>query len=251
MSTPLWQDRTRLLLGDKIADAFTQMHVLILGVGGVGAYAAEALARAGIGHLTLVDGDTIEATNCNRQLPALHSTIGQWKTHVVGQRLQDINPAIELELVNAYWERQDIAPFLQDRHFDYAVDAIDALGPKVEFILECRQRNIPLISSMGSGGKLDPSQIRLTDISRTEYCKLAKAVRQQLRKHQVYKGVEVVFSPECSPPEATRVWQGENGHHRSCVGTISYLPAIFGLYCASAVIRNLSNLVNKTEAFSE
>lgn len=231
-------ERTRLLLGEEKLEHFRRAHVLVLGVGGVGAYAAEQLARAGVGFLTLVDGDRFEPTNCNRQLPALTSTLGRPKAEVVAERMREINPSGTFLPRVEFLQGEGIGRLLETR-FDYAVDAIDSLTPKVEFLLGCLQRNIPVISSMGSGGKVDPSQIQVADISKTHGCALARAVRTRLRAAGVNRGVCTVFSPEAVPPKAVLAWKDEAGHHHSTVGTVSYLPAIFGCVCASVVLRAL------------
>ncbi len=188
------QQRTRLLVGDGGLERLRNAHVLVLGVGGVGAYAAEQLARAGIGRLTLIDGDCVELSNCNRQLPALSSTLGQPKALVMAERLRQVNPDLDVQSRIEFIRESDV-PELLAGDFDYAVDAIDSLGPKIAFLLECRRRKLPLISSMGAGGKTDPAQIRLDDISRTYGCALARAVRSLLREHRVSRGIKVVFSP--------------------------------------------------------
>lgn len=231
------QKRTQLLLGDKFY-RLRQARILVLGVGGVGAYAAEQLARAGVGTLLLADGDNVEPSNCNRQLPALSSTIGQPKVEVMAQRLREINPELNVEVRNEFIQGEKI-PELLSTPFDYAIDAIDSLTPKVEFLLEAGRRKVPLISSMGAGGKMDPSQIMIADISKTYGCALARAVRARLREHGVTKGVKVVFSPEAVPKSAIESCSNSQGKFRSTVGTISYLPAIFGCFCASAAIRDL------------
>ena len=231
-------ERTRLLLGEEKLERFRRAHVLVLGVGGVGAYAAEQLARAGIGTLTLVDGDRFELTNCNRQLPALTSTLGRPKAEVVAERMREINPAGNYFPRVEFLQGDGIDRLLETR-FDFAVDAIDSLTPKVEFLLGCLRRNIPVVSSMGSGGKVDPSLIQVADISKTHGCALARAVRTRLRAAGVTRGIRTVFSPEAVPPEAVLAWKDEAGHHHSTVGTVSYLPAIFGCVCASVVLRAL------------
>ncbi|MDR0932813.1 MAG: tRNA threonylcarbamoyladenosine dehydratase [Victivallales bacterium] len=231
------QKRTRLLLGDKL-EILRTAHVLVLGTGGVGAYAAEQLARAGIGELTLVDGDKVELSNCNRQLPALSSTLGLHKTEVLARRFAEINPELKINLVTDFIEGEKI-PLLLNGNFNYVIDAIDSLTPKVDFLLECRRRKIPLISSMGAGGKLDPALISVADIGKTHGCALARAVRLRLKSHGVTRGIKTVFSPESVPKSAVESAVGINGKARSAVGTISYLPAIFGCVCASVVIRDL------------
>lgn len=180
----LRQQRTRLLVGEEKMERLSLAHVLVLGIGGVGSYASELLARAGVGELTLIDGDVVEKSNCNRQLPALSSTLGRPKVEVMGERILEINPAIKLNLISDFMQKEKIEMLLAN-HFDYAVDAIDQLTPKIDFILGCREHKIPLISSMGSGGKTDPAQIQIADISKTYGCALARAVRTRLRAVEI------------------------------------------------------------------
>jgi tRNA threonylcarbamoyladenosine dehydratase len=234
-----WMIRTRLLLGDEHIEKLLRSHVLVAGLGGVGAYAAEQLCRAGIGKMTVVDGDIITASNKNRQLPALDSTLGKQKADVMAQRLLDINPELNLQVVNAYLKNEKIDQLLSEK-YDYVVDAIDTLAPKVFFLLKCLKHQYPLVSSMGAGGKLDPAQIRISDISESHSCRLAFYIRKRLQKFGIRSGFQVVFSPE--PVESERKIKVENeANKKTNVGTISYMPAIFGCYCASAVIRGLVN----------
>jgi tRNA threonylcarbamoyladenosine dehydratase len=237
MNVEDWMSRTRLLLGDEQVEKLLHSHVLVAGLGGVGAYAAEQLCRAGIGKMTIVDGDIITASNKNRQLPALDSTLGKQKAEVMAHRLLDINPALELKVVNTYLKNEKIDLLLSEK-FDYVVDAIDTLAPKVFFILECLKQRQPLVSSMGAGGKLDPTLIRISDISESHSCRLAFYIRKRLQRFGIRSGFQVVFSPE--PVESERKIKVEDeSNKKSNVGTISYIPAIFGCYCASVVIRDL------------
>jgi tRNA threonylcarbamoyladenosine dehydratase len=234
-----WMIRTRLLLGDEHIEKLRRSHVLVAGLGGVGAYAAEQLCRAGIGKMTVVDADMITASNKNRQLPALDSTLGKQKAEVMAQRLLDINPELNLQVVNAYLKNEKIDQLLSEK-YNYVVDAIDTLAPKVFFLLKCLKHHYPLVSSMGAGGKLDPTQIRISDISESHSCRLAFYIRKRLQKFGVRSGFQVVFSPE--PVESERKIKVENETNKKTnVGTISYMPAIFGCYCASVVIRGLIN----------
>jgi tRNA threonylcarbamoyladenosine dehydratase len=234
-----WMIRTRLLLGDEHIEKLRRSHVLVAGLGGVGAYAAEQLCRAGIGKMTVVDADMITASNKNRQLPALDSTLGKQKAEVMAQRLLDINPELNLQVVNAYLKNEKIDQLLSEK-YNYVVDAIDTLAPKVFFLLKCLKHHYPLVSSMGAGGKLDPTQIRISDISESHSCRLAFYIRKRLQKFGVRSGFQVVFSPE--PVESERKIKVENeANKKTNVGTISYMPAIFGCYCASVVIRGLIN----------
>ncbi|MEG1980369.1 MAG: tRNA threonylcarbamoyladenosine dehydratase, partial [Victivallaceae bacterium] len=216
-------ERSKLLLGDENFAKLTGAHILIVGVGGVGSYVAETIARAGVGKITLVDGDTVDATNCNRQLPALSSTLGELKTAVVGARLRAINPGAEIIEKPIFIENNLVDELLDETQYDYIVDAIDSLTPKTQLICGALSRKIPLISSMGSGGRLDPLQLQICDISKTHSCALAKAVRKKLAESGLRKGVEVVFSPELVNPAAVHKSNPEQGVFRSYVGTISYL----------------------------
>ncbi len=235
-----WMGRTRLLLGDTKLEKLIDAHVLVTGLGGVGGICAEMIARAGVKRMTLVDGDLVEATNRNRQAPALISTDGRLKTEVMAERLRDINPEIELTIISDFLKDQKIPDLLDSAKFDYAVDAIDTLSSKVWYIKECMDRNIPLVSSMGAGGKVDPSQVQVCDISKTYNDKLAYYVRKRLHRMHIFKGIKVVFSPE-KDQKGKLVVMDPGGPKRSVIGTMSYMPAIFGCTCASVVIRDLYN----------
>ncbi len=230
-------ERTGLLLGPEKLNKLQQANVLVVGLGGVGAYAAEQLCRAGIGKLTLVDGDAIDSSNRNRQLPALISTVGKTKTEVLARRFIDINPEVKLTLVTDYIKEEKITELVNSQSFDYIVDAIDTLSPKVSLINNVMQQKIKLVSSMGAGGKIDPSMIKVADISKSYNCKLARMLRKRLSKLGIKKGFKVVFSPEDVPEAAVRIEEGRN--KKSTVGTISYMPAVFGCFVSSVVIRDL------------
>lgn len=230
-------ERTRLLLGDERMARLASAHVLVVGLGGVGAYAAEMLCRAGVGALTIIDGDVIEESNINRQLPALTSTIGQPKTEVMAARLLGINPELKLTAIQEYLRDERTSEVLESAPFDYVVDCIDTLSPKTFLIYHAVKQGYRVISSMGSGGKMDPSQVAVADISKTRDCKLAKMVRKRLHRLGIFKGIKAVWSPEEVPAEAIRLEQGVNKN--STVGTISYMPPIFGCFIASEVIRDL------------
>ncbi len=221
-------------------------HVLVVGLGGVGAYAAEMLCRAGVGCFTLVDGDTVADSNRNRQLIALYSTIGQPKTEVLAARLRDINPDVRLHLHTEFLRDERTAELLRAAHYDFLVDAIDTLSPKVFLLYEAHKLGIPTVSSMGSGGKLDPAQVRLCDISKSNYCKLAHMVRKYLHRLGVRRGITVAYSPEIVPDERIEVVENER-NKRSNVGTVSYMPAVFGCYLASHVIRTLTATDSQSE----
>lgn len=237
---PYWMSRSQLLLGDEKLEALMGKNVLVVGLGGVGGICAEMIARAGVGRMTIVDGDTVDLSNCNRQVVALHSTEKQNKTDVLAARLRDINPLIELTVVNDFLKDEKTFALLDSGGFDYVVDCIDTLSSKVFLIKGCVDRNIPVVSSLGAGGKVDPSQVQVTDISKTYQCNLAKYVRKYLRKLNIRKGVTVVFSPE--EADQSRIIETEKAYpKKSIIGTISYMPAIFGCTAASVVIRGLMN----------
>ena len=234
-----WLERTELLLGREKCEALRKAHVLVVGLGGVGAYAAEMIARAGVGRLTIADADTVSESNINRQLIALHSTIGRSKAELMAERLRDINPDIELTVIAKYIKDEETDLLLDAAHYDYAVDAIDTLSPKLAFILGCLQRNIPIVSSMGAGAKTDPTKLEIADISKTHHCPLAHMLRKRLHKVGVRKGFRAVFSPE--PIREGAVIECEERNKKSNTGTISYIPAMFGIGCASVVIRDIIN----------
>jgi tRNA A37 threonylcarbamoyladenosine dehydratase len=237
MEIPPWMSRTQLLLGDEQMEKLIRSNVLVVGLGGVGGICAEMIVRAGVGQMTIIDADTIEPSNRNRQLPALMSTDGMRKGEVLGQRLMDINPDLRLTIINEFLNRENREALLGDVTYDYAVDCIDTLTPKVHFIKYCLDQHIPIVSSMGAGAKVDPTQIKIVDVSETYNCKLAYYVRKKLHHLGIYTGLKVVFSPE--RPAEKRVVLTKNGPKKSVIGTISYMPAIFGCTLASMVIRDL------------
>lgn len=233
-----WLSRTNLLLGDERLSQLQNAHVLVVGLGGVGAYAAEQICRAGVGQMTIVDGDNIELSNINRQLPATQSNLKKDKAEVMGQRLLDINPNLKLRIINEYLKDERMIEVLQEEQYDYVVDAIDTLAPKIFLIYHSLQNNLKIVSAMGAGGKMDPTKIQIADISKSYNCKLARMLRKRLHKLGVYKGVPVVFSPEDVSKDA--VILDESRNKKSNVGTISYMPPLFGCFCASVVIKDLS-----------
>ena len=233
-----WSQRTRLLLGDEKAERLQQAHVLVVGVGGVGAYAAEMLCRAGVGHMTLVDADAVQLTNLNRQLPALQSTLGKPKVEVLATRFKDINPAIELTILPVFLKDENIPQLLDAESYDFVIDAIDTLAPKCHLIAEALKRRLPIVSSMGAGAKSDITQVRFADIWETYHCGLSKAVRQRLKKMGIRHKLPVVFSTEQAAPHAVLLTNGEQNKKSTC-GTVSYMPAVFGCYLAEYVIKRL------------
>lgn len=237
---PYWMSRTQLMLGDEPIEKLMSKNVLVVGLGGVGGICAEMIARAGIGKMTIVDADTVDLSNTNRQIPALHSTAGKLKVDVMAERIKDINPEIDLKIWPVYIKEDETIRLIESEKFDYAVDCIDTLSPKVYFIKACIDRKIPIVSSLGAGGKLDPSQIVITDISKTYECNLARYVRKKLHSIGIQKGLTVVFSPE--KVDQSRIIETEKAFpKKSIIGTMSYMPAIFGCTVASVVIRGLLN----------
>lgn len=233
-----WQQRTRLLLGQEKADRLQHAHVLVVGLGGVGAYAAEMICRAGVGRMTIVDADSVQPTNLNRQLPALHSTLGQAKADVMAARLRDINPQLELTVVQAFLKDGDIPALLDADPYDFVVDAIDTLAPKCHLIAETLRRRIKIVSSMGAGAKSDITQVRFADVWDTYHCGLSKAVRKRLQKMGIRHKLPVVFSTEQADLKAVLLTDDEMNKKSTC-GTVSYLPAVFGCYLAEYVIKRL------------
>ncbi|HPT02943.1 MAG TPA: tRNA threonylcarbamoyladenosine dehydratase [Bacteroidales bacterium] len=237
MSVPQWLTRTELLIGEESIRLLQQKHVLVCGLGGVGAMAAEGICRAGIGKMTIVDGDTIHPSNRNRQLAALLSTEGFSKAEVMRRRLLDINPHLQLTVIDEYIRDQRMIDLLE-QGYDYVVDAIDTLSPKVYLLFHAHRLGLPVVSSMGAGGKFDPSQVQVADLDDSNTCKLAYYMRKRLHKLGVWKGIKVVFSTEVVSRDAVVLSEGEI-NKKSTVGTISYMPAVFGCFCASVVIRDL------------
>lgn len=239
MTTDLsWLSRTELLIGKTALQILAQSHVMVVGLGGVGSYAAEFVARSGVGKMTIIDGDVVDPTNRNRQLPALATNHGQHKADIMAARLTAINPELELNVVKSFVNPEMVQEQLQ-RHPSYIIDAIDSITPKLTFIVQAYEKQIPMVSSMGAGGKFDPTKLQVADISKTYNCVFAQQIRKVLkRQHNIRRGIQVVFSPEEPLKESLIMTDGSN-YKKSAYGTISYLPAVFGAVCASVVIRGL------------
>lgn len=235
--SPHWLQRTQLLLGEESINLLKNLHVLVIGLGGVGSYAAEFLARAGVGRMTIVDGDTVDITNTNRQLPALHSTVGQAKADVMATRIRDINPDVELRVINSFLGPEEVRDLITPE-FDYVFDCIDSIQPKQYIVVTCKQKGIRVVSSMGAGGRIDPSQVRVADISETYNCPFAQQVRKGLKRKGVRRGVTVVFSSELVDISTMMLTDGSK-FKRSFYGTCSYIPALFGLHMASVVVKDI------------
>ena len=232
-----WQERTSMLVGEEMLDHFRNSTVAVIGVGGVGGYAAEMIVRAGVGHLIILDSDDVSVTNKNRQLLAMDSTVGRPKCDVLAERLLDINPELELVVVNRFIKDDETDALLDSQQFDFVVDAIDTLSPKLALIKGALDRNIPLVSSMGAGAKTDPTKMEICDIAKTHHCPLAHMLRKRLHKIGIRTGFSAVFSPE--PVREGSMILCEEQNKKSNTGTISYIPALFGIGCASVVIRGL------------
>jgi tRNA threonylcarbamoyladenosine dehydratase len=231
-----WTERAELLFKTEGLNKLQNSNVLIVGVGGVGSFAAEFIARAGVGKMTIVDGDVVDITNINRQLPALHSTVSQPKVAVVGDRLLDINPKLELTRIQEFLSPER-AFELVTADYDYVLDCIDSITPKINLILAAKRNRVKIISSMGAGGKMEASKVKVADINNTTNCFLAKTVRKRLKEFKIDK-LKVVFSSEIQDETSLKMTDGKN-YKKSFYGTNSWMPALFGLYAAETVVRNL------------
>lgn len=232
-----WLVRTTLLVKDEGIKKLQKANILVVGLGGVGAAAAEFIARAGVGRMTIVDGDIIDVSNINRQLPATHSTVGKSKARVVGEHLKNINPDLNLTEV-AEFIVPERAEWLLSEDFDYVVDCIDSISPKLHIIAKAMEQKIPLVSSMGAGGKLKAGQVRVDDISKTYNCMMARTIRKRLKKFGIREGFKAVFSDELPIEGSLQLTDGTD-FKKSFYGTISYMPSLFGLHMAETVIRDL------------
>ncbi len=232
-----WLSRTELLIGKEKLMKLQNAHVLVVGMGGVGSFAAEFICRGGIGEMTIVDGDVVDPSNRNRQLPALASTHGLSKADIMAERLLAINPDLKLTVIKEFINPDRAVQILSTK-FDYVVDAIDSITPKVTFLKTAYEHKVRIISSMGAGAKLDPTRLQVVDISKTYICPFAQYVRKRLREEGITEGIKTVFSPEEPIKESLMLTDGRN-FKKSAYGTISYLPAAFGGVCSSVVIRDL------------
>lgn len=236
-----WLSRTELCLGPESLEKLRNSHVLVAGLGGVGSWAAEMVCRAGVGRMTIIDGDVVTAANRNRQLPALKSTEGISKAEVMGLRLKDINPSLELRVIGEFIKDERMTEILEEEPYDFVIDAIDTLSPKVFLIYHSLRLKLNIVSSMGAGGKFDPTAVRVADISETRFCNLARMLRKKLHKLGVFEGFAAVYSPEVVDKDKIIRGSAES-NKASNVGTISYMPALFGIVCASVVIRRIAGI---------
>ena len=237
MNDIAWLGRTNLLIGDENLNRLIQSHVMVVGLGGVGSYAAEFICRSGIGRMTIIDGDVVDASNRNRQLPALATNHGQSKAAIMAERLLAINPELRLTVINEFINPEMVGELFTEKP-DYIIDAIDSITPKLTFIKLAYELKLPMVSSMRAGGKLDPTKLQVADISKTYNCPFAQQLRKMLKKDKIYKGIKVVFSPEQNNKESLMMTDGSN-YKKSAYGTMSYLPATFGAVVASVAIRDL------------
>lgn len=235
-----WNDRTLRLLGREAADKLRDASVLVVGVGGVGGYAAEMLARTGVGHLTLIDADAVAESNINRQLIATHSTVGESKVVLFAERFHDINPEAEINVIMNFLTADNLMTVFEKNRFDYVIDAIDTVSPKVALISHCLLKGIPIISSMGAGGRLDPTKIGYFDLWDTREDGLARAVRQKLKAASLRRPLKVVASTE--KPSSRSLVEVESLNKRTSYGTVASIPAIFGIFLANHVIRKISGV---------
>ena len=253
-----WLSRTELLLGEERLGLLKKAHVLVAGLGGVGAYAAEQLCRAGIGEMTIIDGDCVDVTNKNRQLPALDSNIGKAKAEIMATRFRDINPDIKLHVINDFIKDDRMVDILEMAKYDYVVDAVDTVTAKISLVMKAQEAGTPVISSMGAGNKLDPSRFQVADIYKTKVCPLAKVMRRELKKRGVRK-LKVVYSDELPtrpindmaiscrtncicPPGAKH----KCTERRDIPGSTAFVPSVAGLIIAGEVIRDLTKDVRVT-----
>jgi len=232
-----WLSRTEALIGREAIEKLTNAHVMVLGLGGVGSFAAEFIVRSGVGSLTIIDGDTVDPSNRNRQLPALATNHGEPKAQIMKERLLAINPELKLQVIQEFVLPESI-PGLLEKKPDYCIEAIDSITPKLFFIRHALESGIPFVSSMGAGGKIDPTKLKVSDIGQTYNCKLALHIRKKLKKHGIRNGVKVVFSTEL-PNKSSLLYTDGSNYKKSAYGTMSYLPAAFGGTLASVAIQDL------------
>lgn len=233
-----WDSRTELLLGKEKNECLKTSTVLVAGVGGVGGYAVEMLARAGVGNLVIIDDDVVKETNINRQIIATAKNVGTSKVQLMKERISDINPQASVLAIRDFIDEDNVGEFIRRFKPNFVIDAIDSISPKIALIKYCIENNVKIISSMGAGGRLDPSKIQYADISKTTNCALARTVRERLKKQGITKGLPTVFSTEPVKKESIITVTDER-NKCSTLGTVSYFPALFGCYLAAYVINNL------------
>jgi tRNA A37 threonylcarbamoyladenosine dehydratase len=238
MSEFAWLSRTELIVGRSGLEKLAQKHVLVVGLGGVGSFAAEFICRSGVGEMTIIDGDTVDISNVNRQLPATQKNVGQSKAEWMEDRLLSINPHLKIHTVRQFLNPKDMTQLLEENEFDYVVDCIDSFTPKMHLIEGAKNRGFKLVSSMGAGGKVDPTKIKVVNFEDTHQCKLAKMLRKRLKRRDLHGGFKAVYSTEEVIKESLMLTDGRN-FKKSAYGTMSFLPAAFGCACAATVINDL------------
>ena len=235
-----WLERSELLVGSEKLNKLANAHVMIVGLGGIGSFAGEFIARAGIGTLTLIDGDVFDPTNKNRQLTALDSTIGRNKAVVLGERIKDINPEVNLNIIEEFVLPERVWELLAEYKPDYVMDCIDSVSPKLAWLLACKRLKIKIISHLGAGGKSDPSTVKVVNLVDTHNCKLGAHIKKRMKRQGAsLRGIKAVFSSELQDKKSLKMTDGTK-FKKSFYGTISYMPALFGLHGAAEVIRYLS-----------
>lgn len=231
-----WLERTELILGKEEMNRLKNAHVLIVGLGGIGSFAGEFIARSGVGKMTIIDGDVFDVSNKNRQLTALDSTIGRNKAVVLAERIREINPEIELNVIEEFVLPERVWEILEEFKPDYVMDCIDSLTPKIEWIVACKRLKIKCITHLGAGGKTDPSKVKVAELMNSYNCQLGHYVKKRLKKKGIgFKGIRCVFSEELQQKNSLKMTDGSN-YKSSFYGTVSYMPALFGLFGASEVI---------------
>lgn len=235
-----WLSRTEALIGREALEKLANAHVLVLGLGGVGSFAAEFICRSGVGKMTIIDGDTVDPSNRNRQLPALATNHGEAKAQIMKERLLAINPELSLTVIQDFVLPERVHELLALKP-DYCIEAIDSITPKLFFIRAALEEKIPFVSSMGAGGKMDPTKLKIDDINNTYNCRLSLHIRKKLRKHGIREGVKVVFSTEALDKASLLYTDGSN-YKKSAYGTMSYLPAAFGGALASVALREIMGI---------
>jgi tRNA A37 threonylcarbamoyladenosine dehydratase len=232
-----WTERAELLFRTEGLEKLKNANVLVVGLGGVGSFAAEFIARAGVGKMTIVDGDVVDITNINRQLPALHSTVGLPKAELMAQRLLDINPELQLTTLREFLSPERAYEIVTPE-YDYVLDCIDSVTPKLNLLMSAKRQKVKIVSSMGAGGKMDASKVEVADISKSYNCFFARTIRRRLKQEKIFKGIKVVFSSELQDEGSVRITDGTN-FKKSFYGTNSYMPCLFGLRCAETAIRGI------------
>ena len=236
-----WLERSELLIGSEKLEKLAKSHVMIVGLGGIGSFAAEFIARAGVGTLTLIDGDVFDPTNKNRQLTALDSTIGKNKAVVLAERIKDINPNAEVHVLEEFVVPERVWELLNEYQPDYVMDCIDSVSPKLAWLLCCKMQKIKVITHLGAGGKSDPSTVRVANLVDTHNCKLGAHIKKRMKRQGAsLRGIKAVFSSELQDKNSLKMTDGTK-FKKSFYGTISYMPALFGLHGAAEVIRYLSH----------